>query len=318
MNEKYVQALRTLSGKIMGIHSLNDLLSEMLTFVAHYSGADRTYFIMERKGRLFIVASIGKRGENLRVRGRAVESSDEINFALATEIAVTKRRQLYQNTLAEDHQKDYRVHQDQQQVAVVAEPLLDKEKLLGFFYMEFFERNYSQKVIEFFDLTGPGLTCALHNAIRTIEAKREHEMLRLKLEKVAKEKNTQKDSDAEMTFEEAYERAKAASYVLHKLGNVLNAALMLGEEMEEIAEELPPLDKLNSVQELLVNHEGQLADFLANDERGKKVPDFLIAAAQKLGAERSEFFGQLKNMNSLLSEMRELMLYHQDKVNKME
>lgn len=319
MSETYVQALKTLSGNIMGLHTLNDLLEAMLSFVAEYTKADRLYFIMERKGRLFIVASLMQTPKrDLRVRGRAVESSNEINFGLATEAAVTRRRQLFKNSLEEEHLKKYRIHREHQRVAVVTQPLLDNKTLQGLFYLEYFDRDFPQDIETFFDLVTPGLNCAMHNVIRSIETKREHEMLRNKLEKASKTSNEPKVNEDEMTFDEAFERVKAASYVLHKLGNVLNAALMLGEEMEEIADEMPPLEKLQSVQAMISENHNNLTDFLCDDERGRKIPLFLIAAAEKLSKERLESAENLKKLNSILAEMRELMLYHQEKVNKME
>lgn len=319
MSEQHIQALKTLSGQIMGLHSLNDLLEAMLEFVAEYTQPDRLYFIMERKGRLFIVASrLATPNPELRIRGRAVESSNEINFTLATDVAVTKRRQNYQNTLEEERLKKDSVHHNRRQVAVVTEPLLDNGKLQGLFYLEYLDRDFPSKTISFFDHVTPGLTVAMHNTIRTIEAKREHEILRIKLEKASQKPSQVKSADKDMTYDEAYDRAKAASYVLHKLGNVLNAALMLGEEMEEDAEELPPLEKLNTVQALIKENSADITAFLCDDERGRKIPSFLVAAANKLAQEREDYAAQLKKLNALLSEMRELMLYHQDKVNKMD
>lgn len=319
MSDIFVKALSTLSGNIMGLHTLNDLLEGMLCYVGDYAKPDTLYFIMERKGRLFIVGSLDNRNHGeLAIRGRAVENSKEINFALATEIAVAKRRQVYDNSLDEMRLAKYRVHQNYKRVAVIGEPLVCDGKLLGYFYLEYFDRGYHPETLTFFDLVTPGLSIAMHNTLRFIESKREQEALRLKLEKASKPVPTDHLEAAEMTHEEALERAKAASYVLHKLGNVLNAALMLGEEMEEMVEEMPPMEKLVSVQALLDENRSNLTKFILEDERGQKIPKFLLAASEKLGKEREEFFEEMKNLNSLLSEMRELMLYHQDKVNKME
>ena len=107
-------------------------------------------------------------------------------------------------------------------------------------------------------------------------------------------------------------------FVLHKLGNVLNAALMLGEELEEWAAESPRLEQLEQTRFMLEEHKDNLVEFLSEHPRGKRIPEFLSALSERIEKEREDLKDDLIKMYELLTEMRELMLNHQDRINKME
>jgi signal transduction histidine kinase len=74
--------------------------------------------------------------------------------------------------------------------------------------------------------------------------------------------------------------SEVASNVLHSVGNVLTSAVVNLEMMHKAVDTLR-VSQLKRATSLLVEHRESLADFLSQDPRGSRLPDYLSALADE-------------------------------------
>jgi PAS domain S-box-containing protein len=105
--------------------------------------------------------------------------------------------------------------------------------------------------------------------------------------------------------------AEVATGVLHNVGNVLNSvsvsAQLVFEEMG--------VSKVASLQQavaLMEHNLPQLGPFLAEDKRGKLLPDFLIKVSQHVAAEQARWHQELHQLKSNIDHMKEIVAMQQD------
>ncbi len=86
--------------------------------------------------------------------------------------------------------------------------------------------------------------------------------------------------------------AEVATNVLHNVGNVLNSvsasALVAREQLAALR-----IEQVRKVAGLLGTHQGELATFLSQDERGRKLVPYLDELARNLEQEREQLAGHL-------------------------
>jgi two-component system, NtrC family, sensor kinase len=91
-------------------------------------------------------------------------------------------------------------------------------------------------------------------------------------------------------------RAEVATNVLHNVGNVLNSvhtsALLARERLSSLK-----LESLERVSSLLEEHQGQLATFLTQDERGRNALPFLLRLGKHMQTEREELRSLLNDVS---------------------
>lgn len=101
-------------------------------------------------------------------------------------------------------------------------------------------------------------------------------------------------------------QAEIASTVAHNLGNVLNSASV---SIDAIQRELAGMrtDGPARVAGLLREHEHSLADFLANDERGRQLPHYLETFASRLEEERTALLEEAVRVQEQICHMDEIL-----------
>jgi PAS domain S-box-containing protein len=104
--------------------------------------------------------------------------------------------------------------------------------------------------------------------------------------------------------------AEIASGVLHNIGNVLNsvntsAALLVEQVLHS------RLGNLTKAAQMLEQHRGDLAAFLAEDPRGRQLPDYLLQLSSLLATEREGFQRELELLRRNIEHIKEIVAMQQ-------
>jgi PAS domain S-box-containing protein len=104
--------------------------------------------------------------------------------------------------------------------------------------------------------------------------------------------------------------AEIATGVLHNVGNILNS---LGIANNTARRELKSLraEQLAQATALLRSNRGTLADFLAHDERGRHLPDYLHALSDSISANSRAVQTELETTENLLKHLSEVVSLQQ-------
>ncbi|WPB75470.1 AAA family ATPase [Archangium violaceum] len=104
--------------------------------------------------------------------------------------------------------------------------------------------------------------------------------------------------------------AEVASNVLHNVGNVLTSAVVNLEMMRKIVGSLR-VGRLNQAAALLVDHRGDMADFLTKDPRGGKLPDYLAALGKDMMSDQMRLMEDLDAMDRHMEHIRAIVQVQQ-------
>ncbi len=104
--------------------------------------------------------------------------------------------------------------------------------------------------------------------------------------------------------------AEVATGVLHNVGNVLNSvnvsATLVGDTVRN--SKAVNLRKLGT---LLAEHRDNLADFIANDPRGRVVQPYLATLADDLDRERTSVLGELEHLRKNIDHIKDIVSMQQ-------
>lgn len=104
--------------------------------------------------------------------------------------------------------------------------------------------------------------------------------------------------------------AEVATGVLHNVGNVLTS---LNVSASVIASSLhkSKADSLVKVSALLSGHSADLAEFLTNDPKGKRVPEFIESLAKHSIEERDNLLKELQSLQENIDHIKEIVTMQQ-------
>ncbi len=104
--------------------------------------------------------------------------------------------------------------------------------------------------------------------------------------------------------------AEVATSVLHNVGNVLNSvnvsASLVFERMRE-----SKIRNIARVAKLLAEHEGDLADFLTHDPKGRHVTPYLGQLAEHLAAEQAVVLEEIESLTRNIEHIKEIVAMQQ-------
>jgi PAS domain S-box-containing protein len=105
--------------------------------------------------------------------------------------------------------------------------------------------------------------------------------------------------------------AEIATGVLHNVGNVLNSVNVSTQLLADklAMSRVPSLGKL---VELIRTEQSRLGDFVTNDERGKRLPEFLDQLHRKLAEDEATLAAELKSLVSGIAHIKEIVRMQQD------
>ncbi len=104
--------------------------------------------------------------------------------------------------------------------------------------------------------------------------------------------------------------AEVATGVLHNVGNVLNSlnvsASVLANGLRQ-----SKADSLGRISALIDEHARDLGRFLADDPRGRRVPEFISSVAQHTSEERDRLLGELASLQKNIDHIKEIVAMQQ-------
>jgi len=100
--------------------------------------------------------------------------------------------------------------------------------------------------------------------------------------------------------------ADMATGVLHNIGNILNSVNLASEEIHRISDNSKITGLLKASDMLLKNHDN-MDEFLTQDTRGKKLPEYFIKIGKVLNAEISNIQTESKELIVKTTMMKEVI-----------
>ncbi len=100
--------------------------------------------------------------------------------------------------------------------------------------------------------------------------------------------------------------ADMATGVLHNIGNILNSVNLAGEEIHRISGNSKVTGLLKASDMLLENHD-DMENFLTQDARGKKLPEYFIKMGKVLNAEINSIQKESKELIAKTTMMKEVI-----------
>lgn len=105
-------------------------------------------------------------------------------------------------------------------------------------------------------------------------------------------------------------RAEVATGVLHNVGNVLNSVNVSAALITRTVQE-SKLGNLGKALTMIHEHENDLGAFLTSDERGQRLPGYLIKLGEVLAAEQMTVINELQLMERSIDHIRQIVQMQQ-------
>ncbi|HEV2392158.1 MAG TPA: ATP-binding protein [Verrucomicrobiae bacterium] len=104
--------------------------------------------------------------------------------------------------------------------------------------------------------------------------------------------------------------AEVATGVLHNVGNVLNSVSVSATAVAERLRQ-SKLSNLQRATALLREQNGQLAQFLTTDPKGKILPEYLASVADQLAGEQKNLIAKMDSVNEHVEHIKEIVAMQQ-------
>ncbi|HMC26544.1 MAG TPA: PAS domain-containing protein, partial [Verrucomicrobiae bacterium] len=104
--------------------------------------------------------------------------------------------------------------------------------------------------------------------------------------------------------------ADVATGVLHNVGNVLNSVSVSATLVADRLRRLK-VPKLCRATAMMREKNGQLAEFLTSDPKGKLIPEFLISVSDELAGEQSELIAKMSAVGEHIEHIKEIVAMQQ-------
>jgi PAS domain S-box-containing protein len=105
--------------------------------------------------------------------------------------------------------------------------------------------------------------------------------------------------------------AEVATSVLHNVGNVLNSVNVSSSLISDKVRH-SKMANLVKAAALLRTHASDLAAFLAEDAKGRQLPDYLYSLAEHLATEQGEILQELKSLAGNIDHIKEIVAMQQN------
>ncbi|MFI5381292.1 MAG: sensor histidine kinase, partial [Tepidisphaerales bacterium] len=98
--------------------------------------------------------------------------------------------------------------------------------------------------------------------------------------------------------------------MLHNVGNVLNSVNASAALMARTLQQ-SKLGNLGKALSMIREHENDLGTFLASDEKGQRLPGYLVKLAEVLAAEQTAVVEELQSMERSIDHIRQIVQMQQ-------
>ncbi len=195
---------------------------------------------------------------------------------------------------------------------VSSAPILDeKQRLRG-------------AVVSFDDVTElEEANAALSNAVKELERSQaqiinqnselEHTNQSLVVEMAERKKAESEREALNRRLQEASRRigmAEVAASVLHNVGNVLNSVNVSVGLIHKVLERTP-IDKVGRIGQMVQDHIHDLSSYLAQDEKGKQIPSYLVKLATQVSTNFTGINKELDSLDHNIEHIRRIIMAQQ-------
>jgi signal transduction histidine kinase len=105
--------------------------------------------------------------------------------------------------------------------------------------------------------------------------------------------------------------AEVATSILHNVGNVLNSANIFTDLIADRVRS-SKARSVSRLADLLAEQNGKLEEFMASDDRGKRIPGYLALLGKHLSEEQTHLLGQVESLKESISHVKEVVARQQD------
>jgi two-component system NtrC family sensor kinase len=106
-------------------------------------------------------------------------------------------------------------------------------------------------------------------------------------------------------------KAEVATNILHNVGNVLNGVNVLAQLIQERLQ-ARSWDGLSKTAALLASQRDDLARFLTEDERGRRLPEYLEQLAARQGADRAGLLESVERLLEHIEHIKRIVVLQQE------
>jgi C4-dicarboxylate-specific signal transduction histidine kinase len=100
--------------------------------------------------------------------------------------------------------------------------------------------------------------------------------------------------------------ADVATSILHNIGNILNSVKVSLNVIHDNFKK-PDFKNMTAVIEMIKNHLDDIVHFLSEDQKGKMVPNYLIALVKSIGTDITEVLSEIESMKTNVKHIEEVV-----------
>jgi len=304
-----VKAQQAISGEIV----LERLATTLLRVAIENAGAQRGALLLPQGGTLSVMA----------VSGTAPEDTDAgSNEATLPWTLISYVRRTCEHVLLDDASLPHPFSSDPwitrgQVRSVLCLPLLRQEEFRGVLYLEnsLATNAFTPARSALLEHLASQAAISLENARLYTDVQRAEAALRRANDELEKrvDERTRELRQAQAQLVETARRAgmaEVATDVLHNIGNVLTSAIINVQTMNQTLGS-SRLGRLKQVSDLIAEHQLKLVDFLTQDRRGARLPDYLSALTEELFREQATLQDGMSAMGKHIEHIRVIVQLQQ-------
>ncbi|MBC7474222.1 MAG: AAA family ATPase [Candidatus Sericytochromatia bacterium] len=305
-----IKASQILSGEIF----LDKLMTKLMKIVIESAGAERGYLILKNKNELFIEAEesidINKPKLNHPIK---FDQTDLISHAIVNYVERTKKDVVVNDATNEGIFISDPYILKNKPKSIICMPIMKQSNLIGILYLEnnLINNAFTLDRIEILRLLASQSAVSLENAklydemrMLNIELEQNKNNLEEKVERRTRQlKQTQKK-----LIESAHSSgmAEMATGVLHNIGNILNSVNISNQVIIETLEN-SKLDGLIKANNMLNENITSITEFIQNDQKGKKLPQYYLSVGDMLKNEHHNLITESHSLSEKLSLIKDVI-----------
>jgi PAS domain S-box-containing protein len=172
-----------------------------------------------------------------------------------------------------------------------------------------FRSSDNQQPIEYQGLRSDGSTFPLELVVSEMHIGDKHLRVCIMRDVTARKETEATLANAQNQLVDAAHKsgmAEMATGVLHNIGNILNSVNLAGEEIYRISGG-SKINGLLKANDMLMQHEENMGEFLSQDARGKKLPEYFIKMGKVLNDEIDSIRSESKELIAKTTMMKEVI-----------
>jgi predicted ATPase/signal transduction histidine kinase len=326
-----VKAAQAISGEIV----LERLLAKLLAIIVETAGAQGGSVILATNGRLLVQASMHPvTGDVAVLQGVPLARAERLSEGIVNYVVRSRKHVVLDDAAERSRFRNDAYVRAARPKSVLCAPIIHQNALTGALYLEnnLVAGAFTPDRLEALGILLSQIAVSIENA--TLYARQEQQARAIESanvvltkeiaerKRVEEELSRYRDHLEDLVVERTRElreaqgrlvdlsrragMAEVASGVLHNVGNVMNSVNVGASVAREAIRELP-IDGVAKVAELLAEQGERLPEFLANDPRGRRIPEYLAKLGQALEEKRKGILGNIEYMMQHLEHMKRIV-----------